>query len=125
MLILHGAFEEAGDQVRAAEKMSTVEGKERSADVEVHSDSPSAVGGALHLELALFSRTPVVLESGDSAIDLRRELLVELERLEKNKDFMGSVPNPLEVGVRAQFLATYQVRHRPSTATVKCLKTSL
>ena len=105
--------------MRSAEKLAVVEGIEWSAEGEVRSDAASAVGVALHLEMALLSRTPVVLESGDSTIPLRRELLAVLEQLGKSKGFLGSIPSPLNVGVRAQFLTTYQVRHRPTTATMK------
>lgn len=118
-LILHGAFEEAGGHVLAAERLTVVEGREWSADGGIRSDVASAVGVALHLEMTLLSHAPVVLDSGDSAIALQRELLAELERLRTNKDFWGSILSPLEVGVRAQFLTTYQVRHRPATARIK------
>lgn len=91
----------------------------RSADDEIRLGAASAVGVALHLEMALLARTPVVLESGDSAIALRRELLAVLEQLRRTKDFLGSVPNPLDVGVRSQFLVTYQVQHRPATLKMK------
>lgn len=118
-LILHGAFDEAGGHVRAAGKLAMVEGRGPSADDEIRSGAAYAVGVALHLEMALLSRTPVVLESGETAIALRRELLAVLERLGNTKDFPGSIPSPLDVGVRAQFLTTYQVRYRLATMTIK------
>lgn len=118
-LVLHGAFEEAGGHARAAERLAMVEGGEWSADDEIRSGAASADGVALHLDMALLTRTPVVLESGDSAITLRRELLAVLEQLRGTKGFLGSIPNPLNVGVRSQFLATYQVRPRPVTPKMK------
>ena len=65
---------------------------------------------ALRLEIELLSRTPVVLETGQSAASLRRSLLVALKDITKaGTGLQGSIPSPLDVGLRAQFLATYQV----------------
>lgn len=73
-------------------------------------DNAAADVTALRLEIELLSHTPVVLETMENAASLRRSLLVELKHLMKTRaGFSGSIPNPLEVGLRAQFLATYQV----------------
>lgn len=64
---------------------------------------------ALRLEMALLSRTPVVAASEQVLVSLRRELMEVLRRMGNSRSFEGSIPNPLDVGVRAQFLLTYQV----------------
>ncbi len=78
----------------------------------------AAATAALRLEIELLSRTPVVLETVEDAASVRESLLVEMERLRKGGGKLwGSIASPLKVGVRAQFLATYQVR-RPSGTVI-------
>lgn len=75
-----------------------------------HDNFGSPATASLRLEIELLSRTPVVLETNRSAQLLREELLELLATLGMTTDkFWGSIPSPLGVGVRAQFLATYQV----------------
>lgn len=131
-LLLQGAFEEADAHSRALSRLKTTtttpttpptaaiadEGNRQDEDgvaggvdaVDAAAAADSADNTALRLEIELLSRTPVVLATAESATLLRGELLGELGRLGKRgSEFCISIPNPLEVGVRAQFLATYQV----------------
>lgn len=134
-LLLQGAFEEARGHALAAERLAettaptqadgnreehtvggdggTVGGSGGRGDEvggPAHPTSANLATAGLLLEISLLSRTPVVLETETSAPLLRKELMVELKRLrERVTGFEGSIPSPLDVGVRAQFLATYQV----------------
>lgn len=112
-LLLHGAFEEADGHVRSSERLlrvaqDTPDGK---GFPEGHS-AKAAAGGALRLEMTLLSHTPVVAASGEEVVSLRRELMEALRHMATSRAFEGSIPNPLEVGVRAQFLLAYQVQNR-------------
>lgn len=111
-LLLHGAFEEADGHVRSSERLLRVAqdtpGGERFP--EGHSAKAAAVD-ALRLEMTLLSHTPVVAASGEEVVSMRRELMEALRRMATSRAFEGSIPNPLEVGVRAQFLLAYQVQN--------------
>lgn len=126
-LLLLGASGEADSHVRAVERLPRTEnitaiagynsGGEEVADGSdgrmhrVQHDNAITDAAALRLEVELLSRTPVVLEAVKNAASLRRSLLVQLKHLTKaGSGFSGSIPSPLEVGLRAQFLATYQVK---------------
>lgn len=109
-LVLQGAFDEAKAHAHAAEELMPVEGRGRGIGGGSGFNTDSIDISALHLEIALLSRTPVVTESWDQVTSLREGLLGELDRLGKENSFRYSISRPLEVGVRAQFLATYQVR---------------
>ena len=134
-LLLLGATEEADGHARAVERLlsasgvaatatDNIEGKEvwvsdgdgeggGGKSTEISKNTAAAASTALRLEIELLSRTPVVLETVEDAASLRRSLLAEMESLSKGTEgdeFNGSIATPLEVGVRAQFLATYQVR---------------
>lgn len=128
-LLLLGASGEADGHARAAERLSATKnvsatteqntggGEEMtgSGDGETYrlqqlGDDATADAAALRLEIALLSHTPVVLETVEKAVSLRRSLLLQLQHLTKAESgFSGSISSPLEVGLRAQFLATYQV----------------
>lgn len=126
-LLLLGASREADGHARAAERLSTtrnfaaaagnhlageeITGRSDGETFGVQHDSASADAAALRLEIELLSRTPVVLEAAESAASLRRSLLDALRDLSTAETgFSGSIPSPLDVGLRAQFLATYQVQ---------------
>lgn len=122
-LLLQGAFEEADGHVRASSRLAATTAAATTTSAEENSQETDEVTGdvgvanaatdtaSFRLELELLSRTPVVLTTAESAKLLRGELLHYLGRLRKRGTGFGvSIPNPLEVGVRAQFLAAYQVR---------------
>lgn len=131
-LLLLGATKEADGHVRTVERLLSTFEEDRKKGEEFGDSVGSGVGAgagggkiagtphnaaavaaataALRLEIELLSRTPVVLETVDDVTSVRESLLIEMERLRKGRDKLwGSIANPLEVGVRAQFLATYQV----------------
>lgn len=83
-LLLQGAFEEADRHALAAERLAIVE---RMKGVANGGSVLPTVNAALRLEIALLSRTPLVLESAERAISLRGELLAELERMGKEQTF--------------------------------------
>ena len=126
-LLLLGASQEADGHARAAEQLSTTrnitttagygragEGTAGSSDggtFRGQRDGDNGDAAALRLEIELLSRTPVVLETVESASSLRRSLFAALKDSSKAETgFSGSIPNPLDVGLRTQFLATYQVK---------------
>lgn len=127
-LLLQGAFGEADDHARASSRLTTTtttrttiatvqekfqeeDGVAGDVDAANAAVADTAETAALHLEIELLSRTPVVLATAESATLLRGELLRELGSLRNQGTGFGvSIPNPLEVGVRAQFLAAYQVK---------------
>lgn len=121
-LLLLGASEEADGHALALERMSTTRnstataghssgGEESAGSGDGEKIGATADATALRLEVELLARTPVVLEIVESAASLRRSLLVALEDLTKAATGLSeSIPSPLDVGLRAQFLATYQVK---------------
>ncbi|CAN0061566.1 unnamed protein product [Scytosiphon promiscuus] len=131
-LLLQGAFEEARGHARAAQRLEATAPPKRASENREEHELNGGGGGdggrngdqnttpgqpvsaksataALLLEILLLSRTPVVLETEKSALLLRKELMVDLERLQTSATmFGGSISTPMDVGVRAQFLSTYQ-----------------
>lgn len=73
---------------------------------------------SLHLEIAMLSHTPVVLNSQEEAGALRERFTEELLRMSSRRSsaiFLGDdwkFSNPLAIGVRSQFLLTYQARRK-------------
>lgn len=130
-LLLLGASREADGHRRAAKQLrnttataeSNIGGEETAGSGQGEIFRPlhdsATADTALRLEMELLSRTPVVLETVESAASLRRSLLGELQHLMKaGTEFWGSIPSPLEVGLRTQFLATYQVSEATLVAMV-------
>lgn len=112
-LLFHGAFDEARENLREVEaSMERTSGSPRleGSRSEIAYDELTKTVATLRLEVSLLTRTPVVLESHAEAVTLRRDLTHDLESILASADEMdGSVANPLDIGIRSQFLLSYQV----------------
>lgn len=151
VLLLNGAAEDARGHLRSAEEvfLPTIinhssrkreesrgygrgaQNNERIVDdkndtSDSHIEVIAAAIADVRLEIALLSRAPVVFSSQEKAKTLRRQLLAEIERecsamLEGQSVGHWSSPNPLDVGVRSQFLLKYQARLQYNVYRSRCI----